>query len=157
MDDDFELFARDGTAPDDCVAEIIGEIDVPDVVGVVVGPHEIEFHAVAVGGLEEAVVEALFKEGAVVEPIPVVDEDVDAVVSGSGDFHLHDIRIGFVDIAPEGLAWPVVERGAFDGVFDGLPFADSLRPEHSSPWLVSCVGGPDESSDIDLLFRHVFP
>ena len=155
MDDDFELLAGDGTAPDDGVAVVVGEIDVPIVVGVMVGPHEIEFHAIAVGGLEEAVVETLFEEGAVVEPIPVVDEDIDAVVGGRVDFHLHDVWIGLVDVAPKGLARPVVERCAFDGVFDGLPFADPFRPEHSGARLVSCVGGPDEGGDIDgLILEH---
>ena len=151
MDDRIEIRAADRALPDDGGAVVIGLVDVPEVVGVVVRPHQVELHAAVVFGAQESVVQALFKERTAVEPIPVVDEYVDAVIRRGVDLHLHHIGIRFVYIAPERLSRPRVSREFGNGIFDGLPFAHALLPEHAGARLVAGVCRPDIGGNVVLL------
>ena len=58
-----------------------------------VRPHDVELHEIVVLRLKIAVVEALLEERSAVVPVPVVDEDVDAVIVRAGDLALHDVRV----------------------------------------------------------------
>lgn len=150
MDDNFEFMSVDIASPNDGRTVVVGLFDVPKVIGIVICPHEIEFHFVSVGCFQKAVVEALFEERSSVVPVPVIDKDIDAMVNGSIDFHGHDVWVCFVDISPEWFSWPIVFWCLFDGVFDGLPFAHAFFPEHSGSRFVSCVRWPDKSRHISF-------
>ena len=49
-----------GALPDDILL-ILGQALVPEVVGIMVGPHQVEFHAVTVPGLQKAIVQAILQ------------------------------------------------------------------------------------------------
>ncbi len=152
VNDLLELIARLRALPDDRRAEVVRQIDVPGVVRVVVCPHYIELDEVVVLRAEVAVIKALLEEGSAVVPVPVVDEHVDAVVMRAGYLALHDIRVGLVDVSPQGLAVPEVVGSFSDRVLDRLPLADPLGPELTGSRFVSGIGRPYISRDI--IFLH---
>ena len=151
-----EALTVDAALPDHGVAALgVGELLVPEVVSVVVSPHNVELHLVAVRRLEEAVVEAALKEGTSVEPVPVVDEDVYAVLGSLLDLHLHYLGIGLVYVAPERLSGPGVPlKLRLCGSYR-LPFALAVGPEHTRSELVSCVGWPHERRYIILFHNNL--
>ncbi len=119
VDHGVEGGAVDGAAPVDLAFIGGGGVEVAGVV--VIGPHEVEAHAVAVGGFEEAVVEGVFEEGFSVVPVPVVDEDIDAVGCGGVDFLRDGFGVGFVGVAPERDAGAGGRRGIWTGLCRWLP------------------------------------
>ena len=135
--------------------EQVREAGIPGVARVVVGPHDVELHLFVVGGPQEALVEALLQEGTAVVPVPVVDEDVDAVLDGLVDLHLHNLRVGLVTATPEGLAIPLVVGGleghAGGDTHNGLPLTDAVGPELTGTEFLAGVRRPDVGRNIVLL------
>ena len=149
-----ELVHRHAAVPDDG-AQIVGIALVPQRHRVVVRPHEIKLHAVAVLRLQEAVVQAVFQKRPAIVPVPVVDEHVHAVICGRGDLHLHYVGIRLVDISPQRPARPLVSLIALHRRAHRLPFAHALGPEDARSRLVAGIGRPDIGRHIVL--SHVFP
>ena len=88
-----------------------------------VGPHEGELDAIAVGCLEETLVNRAIQKRAVGVVIPIKDEGIYPVVGGGGDLLGHDLRIRFVLITPErDLGLLMAGETGFGG-FDEFPFA----------------------------------
>ena len=135
-----EGLAADAPTPDDVALAEMGDARVPVVLHVVVGPHEVELHLVAVAGTEEAVGERRLHEGALVEPVPVEDEDVDAMAGGLLNLHLHHGRVGLVDVAPQRMAVPVMAGVALLHGHHGLPLAHAQGPEGAEARVVSRIG-----------------
>lgn len=130
-----------GALPDDILL-ILGQALVPEVVGVMVGPHQVEFHAVTVPGLQKAIVQAILQKRSAVIPVPVVDEYIYPVVGRGRDLHLHHIGVGLVHVSPEGLPGPAMAGEFRHGVLHRLPFTHALGPEHPGAGLVAGVGRP---------------
>ena len=108
-----------------------------------VGPHNVELHLVAVARLQEAVIEATLQKRAPVEPIPVEDKDIDAVVGRRVDPPLHNTRVIVMLIAPERLLGLVVAVETGRAPLDDLPLAVTLAPEHTPPYGIIVTRGPD--------------
>ena len=145
-----KFFLGHGAFPD--LGMVEGIALVPQIHGVMVCPHEVEGHIGIVFRPQEAVVQALFQEGAAVIPVPVVDKHVDAVFGGLFDLELHDFGIGFVLVAPQGNSGQLLTgHTGFSGLH-GLPFADALFPEDAGTGFVTGIGGPDVCGNI--VFFH---
>ncbi len=97
-----------------------------DVVPVVIGPHEGKGHARTVGRLEEAVVQAMLKVGAVLVVVPVVKERGDAVVGGQIDLLGGPLGVGLVKVTPGGHDGLPVAGKARTGVFHQVPLGPAL-------------------------------
>ena len=139
----FELLAVDLSRPDHILLVYPRQARIPVVEYVVVGPHEVKPHFVHVAGLQEPVVERGLHERPSVVPVPVENKDVHPVAGRLVDLHRHYRRIGFVDIAPQRFAIPVVPRIALLHGHDGLPFPDPHRPERPQARVVRRIGGVD--------------
>ncbi len=151
VSDGIELLRRHGAAPNGGFGKVGGAV-IPGIVRIVVCPHQVEFHLIAVVCAEEALVKALLEEGAVVIPIPVVDKDVHAVRRGLLDLAVHFLGVCLVHVAPNGLSFPAV--GAvflFVRFLHGLPLADAVWPEDAGAKLLASIGGPDIGRNIVFL------
>ena len=73
-----ELLAANPSTPDNVVLAEMSNASVPIVEDIMVGPHQIELHAIA--SLEEPIRKCGLHERPSVVPVPVEDEDIDAVV-----------------------------------------------------------------------------
>jgi len=71
-----------------------------DVYPVVVGPHEAEFEPVRIGRFHEALFNAPFEKGAIIEIVPVEDKRVYAVIGCCCDFLCHLDRVRLVGVSP---------------------------------------------------------
>ena len=78
---------------------------------IVVCPHNVEFNEIVILCLEVSVVKAVFKEGSVVIPVPIVDENVDTVPCGAVYLHLHNVGISFIHVTPKRSSVPLVAIG----------------------------------------------
>ena len=135
-----KLLTVDTTAPDDIVLTEVGDARVPIVLDVVVGPHQVELHTVAVMGFHEAVGERGLHEGSPVEPIPVEDEYVDTMAGSLVNLHLHHRGVGLVDVSPQRMAVPIVSRVALLHRHHRLPLAHAQWPEGPQARVVGGIG-----------------
>ena len=65
-------------------------VHIPQRGGIVVGPHQVEFRVGALQCRDQPFVELPLEAGRVLVPVPVHDEDVDAVLAGQRDMLAHD-------------------------------------------------------------------
>src|ERR1017187_2139848 len=79
---------------------------------VMVGPHQGELQPFAVGSLEEALIQRLLHESDAGIPIPVEQEDVDAVIRGQRYLTARPLGVGLVKAAPRGTQRLIVAREA---------------------------------------------
>ena len=151
-----ELLAVESAPPDQrgvLVLEGVVRIAlVPAQIDVVVGPHQIELHAAVVARLEKPVVQARLQKRQPVVPVPVVDEDVDAVIGRRGDLHLHHVAVRLIDVAPKREARLVMPLELGRVLHHRLPLADAHRPEHFRP-VVWMIRRPHERSHVVVFFR----
>ena len=112
-------------------------------------PHQEKFHALVVGGFEEAVVQRAFEERPVLVPVPVVHEHVDSGGEGGVDFARDGYRVCLVFIAPQRdnrLFVPVEFRPGF---VDVLPLSRAVRENPELlPARFGVVGGPDYRGNV---------
>ncbi len=94
-----------------------------DINPVVISPHQSKAECFSGDGGKESVVQAVRKEGAVRIMIIVEDEVINSMIPGRENFLLHDSRIGFVAVSPEGDFRLTVTGKTRTGRFDKLPFA----------------------------------
>ena len=99
-----------------------GEVVAP----VVVRPHQGELQALAVRGLEEAVLQGLLHEPDARVPVPIEEEHVDAVVGGQVDLARGPLGVGLVEEAPRGPQRLVVAGEARRGRLHQFPFAPAV-------------------------------
>lgn len=114
-----------------------------------VGPHQVKLHLPVVLRPQETLIQYIFQERAVVVPIPVENEGIDAVFKGRVDLFLLHPRIGLVQIAPQRDVGLAVSFKFGMRLVNGLPFADPVRenPDLRKPGIV-VVGRPDERGNI---------
>ena len=125
-----KLPAVDSGLPDDVAGFDVRQAPVPCVVDIMVGPHQVEFDTLIVASFKVAIVQALLKEGPVVIPVPVVDEDVHTMVRRGINLHFHDPRVSFIAVAPKRPARPCVAGEPGGRLAYSFPFAAAFRPKH---------------------------
>ena len=143
-----KFFTVSLASPDDIVLILVIETCVPCVSYVMVGPHKVELHVLAVVSLKEAIVQGCLHERTAIIPVPVENEYIHAILQSLIDFHLHHCRICFVDISPERLALPVMTRKTVLNCHHCFPLTDTHRPERSKTWIVCCISRIKERSNV---------
>ena len=116
---------------------------------VVVGPHQRELDPVAVGRAQVAFVEGALQERAVVVPVPVEDEGIDAVVRRGVDLLSHNRRVGLVALTPKRHLRLVMSGEARTRFPDQFPFIPARSVERLVAGVAEMVVGKIVAGDGD--------
>ncbi len=150
-----ELVVRYVRAPDFVGLALFADCVVPEVVYVVVCPHQIELHTLVVGGFEEAVVERAFEKRSALVPVPVVDEHVDARSECRVNLARNDNRVVLFFVAPNRNERFAVSLEFRVGFVDVLPFAVAvLENSKLLPTRFGMVRRPDDCRHVVTCRSH---